>query len=87
MYRALVAWMGIITALVGLMIYSVNIQASGPEAYEEMYWAFGGCMTALLGFALITSTIFFKGKNIVVSVSNDDSDMQLPKPIVLDSEE
>ena len=71
---------GIVLTLVGLIIFLLNGNATGPEAYEALYWAFGGCLTFVTGVVLILATWFWKRQQhaqVEVQLGDDD----LPPPV------
>ena len=55
---------GIVLSILGLIIFLPNSDASGPEAYEELYWAFGGCLLSLTGMLVIIVALLWPSKSI-----------------------
>lgn len=70
---------GIALILAGLVIFLLNGNATGPEAYEALYWAFGGCLTFAVGVVLVLATWFWKRQqHVLVDVDHDDA---IPPPV------
>ena len=55
---------GIVLSILGLIIFLPNSDASGPEAYEELYWAFGGCLLSLTVMLVIIVALLWPSKSI-----------------------
>ena len=55
---------GILSSFFGLIIFIPNSNASGPEAYEELYWAFGGCLLSLTGILVSIIALLWPSKPI-----------------------
>ena len=71
---------GIALTLVGSIIFLLNGNATGPEAYEALYWAFGGCLTFVAGVVLTLATWFWKRhQHDPVNVERGDDD--IPPPV------
>ncbi len=67
---------GILFSLFGLIIFIPNSNASGPEAYEEFYWAFGGCLLSLTGILVSIVALLWPSKPIDFesgAIENGDS--------------
>ena len=72
---------GIILSILGLIIFAPNSNASGPEAYEELYWAFGGCLLSLTGILVIIVALLWPHKSIDLISSETGNEVSIPPPV------
>ena len=77
---------GIILSILGLILFLPNSNASGPEAYEELYWAFGGCLLSLTGILVIIVASFWPRKSIDLNSSETGNDLSIPPPVHSDGD-
>ena len=70
----------------GLIIFVPNSTASGPEAYEELYWAFGGCLLSLTGILVIIVASLWPRKSIDLNSSETGNDVSIPPPVHSDGD-
>ena len=75
---------GIILSFLGLILFLPNSNASGPEAYEELYWAFGGCLLSLIGILVIIMALLWPSKSIDVVSSEIGDVISTPPPVISD---
>jgi len=75
---------GIILSILGLMIFAPNSNASGPEAYEELYWAFGGCLLSLTGMLVIIVASLWPRKSIDLNSNETGNEVSIPPPVLVD---
>ena len=55
MMRTVAFILGAVLTPIGSIIFIGNVDATGPEAYEQLYWAAGGCGMTIFG---VICTIF-----------------------------
>ena len=72
---------GIILSIFGLIIFVPNSNASGPEAYEELYWAFGGCLLSLTGMLVIIVASLWPRKSIDLNSNETGNEVSIPPPV------
>ena len=72
---------GIILSILGLTIFLPNSNASGPEAYEELYWAFGGCLLSLTGMLVIIVASLWPRKSIHLNSNETGNEVSIPPPV------
>jgi hypothetical protein len=77
---------GIILSLLGVIIWMANANASGPEAYEEMYWAFGGCLTGLTGIIIIIVSLLWQPKKIDLEPNSTVKIISIPEPVLVNDD-
>ena len=77
---------GIILSILGLILFLPNSNASGPEAYEELYWAFGGCLLSLTGILVIIMALLWPSKSINVVSSEIGDVISTPPPVISDKD-
>jgi hypothetical protein len=75
---------GIVLSILGLIIFLPNSRASGPEAYEELYWAFGGCLLSLTGMLVILVASLWPRKSIDLNVDENGHELSIPPPVLSD---
>ena len=75
---------GIILSFLGLIIFLPNSNASGPEAYEELYWAFGGCLLSLTGMIVIIVASLWPRKSIDLNSNETGNEVSIPPPVLVD---
>ncbi len=86
MSKVLVFVTGIILSILGLIIFVPNSNASGPEAYEELYWAFGGCLLSLTGILVIIVALLWPSKSIDLDSSEIGDVISIPPPVISDKD-
>ncbi len=86
MSKVLVFVTGIILSILGLIIFVPNSNASGPEAYEELYWAFGGCLLSLTGILVIIVALLWPSKSIDLDSSEIGDAISIPPPVISDKD-
>ena len=86
MSKVLVFVTGIILSILGLIIFLPNSNASGPEAYEELYWAFGGCLLSLTGILVIIVALLWPSKSIDLDSSEIGDVISIPPPVISDKD-
>lgn len=84
MSRVSALTIGIILSIIGLIIFAPNSNASGPEAYEELYWAFGGCLLSLTGIIVIIVALLWPRKSIDLNSSETGNEVSIPPPVLSD---
>tara|TARA_B100000768_G_scaffold121824_1_gene112798 strand:+ start:294 stop:554 length:261 start_codon:yes stop_codon:yes gene_type:complete len=84
--KVLVFVTGIILSILGLIIFVPNSNASGPEAYEELYWAFGGCLLSLTGILVIIVALLWPSKSIDLDSSEIGDVISIPPPVISDKD-
>lgn len=72
---------GIILSILGLIIFAPNSNASGPEAYEELYWAFGGCLLSLTGILVIIVASLWPRKSIDLNSNETGNEVSITPPV------
>ena len=77
---------GIILSFLGLILFLPNSNGSGPEAYEELYWAFGGCLLSLIGILVIIMALLWPSKSINVVSSEIGDVISTPPPVISDKD-
>ena len=77
---------GTILSLIGFIIWVTNANASGPEAYEEMYWAFGGCLTGLAGIIIIIFSLLWQPKKIDLESNETVKIISIPEPVLVNND-
>ena len=77
---------GIILSILGLILFLPNSNASGPEAYEELYWVFGGCLLSLAGILVIIMALLWPSKSINVVSSEIGDVISTPPPVISDKD-
>ena len=82
MRRVSVLTIGIILSILGFIVLIPNANASGPEAYEEMYWAFGGCLTCLTGTVIIIIALLRPNKEIDLHSNETENTTSIPPPVL-----
>ena len=86
MSKVLVFVTGTILSILGLIIFLPNSNASGPEAYEELYWAFGGCLLSLTGILVIIVALLWPSKSIDLDSSEIGDVISIPPPVISDKD-
>jgi|TARA_B110000914_G_C15131376_1_gene295145 hypothetical protein len=69
-----------------LIIFTSNSNASGPEAYEELYWAFGGCLLPLTGILVVIVALLWRGKSIDLDSCEIGNELSIPPPVISDED-
>jgi len=82
MSKVPVFMIGTILSILGLIIFAPNSNASGPEAYGELYWAFGGCLLSLTGIIVIIVTLLWPRKPIDLDSSETGNEISIPPPVI-----
>ena len=86
MSKAPVLTIGIILSILGFIIWMANANASGPEAYEEMYWTFGGCLTGLTGIMTIIVSLLWQRKTINSDSNDTVNAISIPTPVIFNDD-
>jgi len=73
---------GITMTILGLIIFVPNSDGSGPEAYEVLYWAFGGCLLSLTGIFVSIVALLWPNKPIVLESSAIEDEVFIPPPVI-----
>ncbi len=69
---------GIILSIVGLI--ALEFSADVPNHYEELYWAFGGCLSSLIGILVIIVALLWPHKSIDLISSETGNEVSIPPP-------
>ena len=86
MSKAPALTIGIILSILGFIIWMTNANASGPESYEEMYWAFGGCLTGLTGIMTIIVSLLWQRKKINSDSNDTVNAISIPAPVIFNDD-
>lgn len=73
---------GITMTILGLIMFVPNSYASGPEAYEELYWVFGGCLLSLTGILVSIVALLWPNEPIVLESSAIEDEVFIPPPVI-----
>ena len=73
---------GITMTILGLIIFVPNSDASGPEAYEGLYWVFGGCLLSLTGILVIIIALLWPNESIVLESSVIGDEVSIPPAVI-----
>jgi hypothetical protein len=73
---------GIITTILGLIIFVPNSDGAGPEAYEGLYWVFGGCLLSLTGILVSIVALLWPNEPIVLESSAIEDEVFIPPPVI-----
>ena len=77
---------GITMTILGLITFVPNSDTSGPEAYEVLYWAFGGCLLSLTGILVSILALLWPNKPIVFESSAIEDEVFIPPPVISDKD-
>ncbi len=79
--KARVFFAGLVLLVLGLVLYLPNSNASGPEAYEELYWAFGGCLLSLTGILVICIALLWRRESVDLDSNAVENETPIPPPV------
>tara|TARA_B110000967_G_C18870043_1_gene554889 strand:+ start:277 stop:540 length:264 start_codon:yes stop_codon:yes gene_type:complete len=77
---------GITLSLLGFIIWMINANSTGPEAYEEMYWAFAGSLTALTGIVTIIVSLSWHRKIEDFDSNETVKTISIPAPVLFNED-